>query len=136
MCGKEVGRTFSINLPIPVTVTDLPPKICVASSAISLPVRVIYLWKCEHRWAIVLGKLRTVSISRSRQPACRIVRRKTSVQRKLGSCSPHLGCGFTWFIWWVTDSIQFWEDSTREIIPANLALTTAWVCKGFPNAMR
>ena len=40
---KGVDRTFSINLPIPETVTDLPPKICAASSAISLPVRVIYL---------------------------------------------------------------------------------------------
>lgn len=37
------GHTFSINLPIPVTVMDLPPKICAASSAISLPVRVMYL---------------------------------------------------------------------------------------------
>lgn len=38
-----VEHAFSINLPIPVTVTDLPPKICEASSAISLPERVMYL---------------------------------------------------------------------------------------------
>ena len=41
--SNEVERTFSINLPIPDTVIDLPPKICEASSAISLPVRVMYL---------------------------------------------------------------------------------------------
>lgn len=39
--------TFSMSLPIPPAVIDRPPKICVASSAVSRPVLVTYLKSSE-----------------------------------------------------------------------------------------
>lgn len=79
--NKEGEHTFSINLPIPDTVTDLPPKICAASSAISLPVRVIYLRGCEHELVMMWSKVQTVSVSQSCQQAYQTARHKTSMRK-------------------------------------------------------
>lgn len=43
---------------------------------------------------------------------------------------------FTWFIWYVILSYQFWHASTRDIIVASLALMTAWEVNGFPKTWR
>ncbi len=48
----------------------------------------------------------------------------------------HSDTGPTLFIWYVTDSNQFWQASTREIMFASLARMTAWLVNGLPKTTR
>ena len=139
MSGSQ--RTFSISLPIPDCVTERPPNICVASSAVARPVLVTYLAQGSKlsRQAVNNFKRYSHCLRRAMVPAI------------LSDCSAYdiyeyakfqassledTREGRTLFIWCVTFSNQFCADSTRAIIWASFARTTAWVLNGLPKACR
>ena len=71
--------TFSTSLPIPEAVIPRPPNICVASSAISRPVRVTYLMGCLSLLSRSTSRKEpTASEVQLCRRVCQIVRRSSS----------------------------------------------------------